>query len=155
MTESGPRQSATFRSHAYRSSHSKGAGNAKKTHKICAHAQLFICHFPPSYTSPVHLSGTPHKPLSCVLWLALLCLDSTTFSQFLLPEFFTNNTKLGGISCLCIPHRNTLSKIKGTSFKWGGKSRTGGIMGGCVCVCVCVRLCLLDTLLLSGRDCGS
>lgn len=32
--------------------------------KICTHTQLFICHFHSSYTSSVHLSGVPHKPLS-------------------------------------------------------------------------------------------
>lgn len=113
-------------------------GMLKKPIKYAlTHSYLFVI-FPP-LTLPLSIFLARHtNPSPCVLWLALLCLDSTTFSQFLLPEFFTNNTKLGGISCLCIPHRNTLSKIKGTSFKWGGKSRTGGIMGGCVCVCAVV-----------------
>lgn len=132
--------------------------------KICTRTQLFICHVLSSYTFPVHLSGTshthttqhnpPHFPVSLhsLACSALSSLDHI----FSVPHarIFSNTTKLVGISCLCVlSHRNILQKIKGTSFKWGEKVGRGESWEP-HCVCVCVP-CLLDTLLLSGRDCGS
>lgn len=115
--------------------------------------QLFIYHFPSSYTSPVHLSGMPHKPVS-LHSLARSAASWTTFPRFLMPEFFfffffTNNTKLVGISFLCVPHRNILEKIIGTSFKWGekvGQGESWEAMRVCVCVYVYCTPHLLDTL---------
>lgn len=135
MTESSRRQSATFRSHAYRSSHSKGAGNSRKIK--CAHKHSYLFVILPPLTLPLSIFLACHtNPSACILWLVLRCLDSTTFSQFLVPEFFTN-TKLVGISCLCVPHRNIPWTIKGTSFKWGEKVGQGESWES-VCVCVCV-----------------
>lgn len=124
--------------------------------KICTHTQLFICHFHSSYTSSVHLSGVPHKPLS-LHSLACFAAFNHIFSAPCASFFFCpNTTKLVGISCLCAPHRNILQKIKETRFKCGGKVGQGKSSEAlCVCAHILQAFFFRDRLLLSGRDCGS
>lgn len=92
-------------------------GILKKSTTKCAHAQLFVCHFPSCSTSSVHLFGIPHtSPSAFVFWLASrrglqqLFLSSSC-QEF---NFFSPNiTKLVGISCLRVPpYGDMLKKIK-------------------------------------------
>lgn len=115
MTESRPRQSATFRSPAYPSSHTEGAGNSKKLEKnVLSHSYLFVISPPTTLPLSIFLAFYT-SPSAFVLWLALLRWLQQLFLSFSCQNsfFFPNITKLVGISCLCVPPcGNILQKIK-------------------------------------------
>lgn len=84
--------------------------------KKCAHAQLFVCHFPSCYTSSVHLCWRSTQASLHSSSGSLRSVDSNNFFSVLHARkffFLSNITKLVGISCLRVPPcGNILKKIK-------------------------------------------
>lgn len=163
MTESRLRQSATFRSHAYRWSPQHGSREFKiikkkknNNHKIYTHTHsylfiIFRLMLPLSIFLARHAIPTPS-----ILWLVLLRLKQPHFLSFscqifFFYIFFTYNTKLLGIIPVCVRLRGKPCRKLSTSFKWEekvGQGESREAMYECVhvymrvCVCACVFACM-------------